>query len=258
MYLQNENKKITVSVVTVVRNAVDCLKKTVESIISQSYESVEYILIDGGSTDGTIDLIKYYHNHIDFWSSEKDNGIYDAMNKGIRKSNGDFVIFMNAGDTFFSQTTIEQFILSLSSGKGKKSIDLAYGDSVLINQNGKERFHKARNHTYVWYGMFAHHQTMFFSKKLLDNLCYDTSYQVGGDYALVSKICCLKPPPKFLKLDFPVCVFQEGGLSYTQNGMKTAYQEDVRIKKGILGLDSFSIILIDFVHRIMNKVKHSP
>lgn len=101
-----------VSIVTVCYNAADMLSKTIESVSAQSYENIEYIIIDGASTDGTKQIIQNNIEHIDKFISEKDNGIYDAMNKGTANSSGEWIIFMNAGDTFYDRDTIKDLFSS--------------------------------------------------------------------------------------------------------------------------------------------------
>ena len=100
-----EIKENLISVITVCYNAENNLERTILSVLNQTYSNIEYIIIDGGSTDGTIDLIKKYADKITYWQSETDKGIYDAMNKGIQKATGEWINFMNAGD-LFSSTTI--------------------------------------------------------------------------------------------------------------------------------------------------------
>ena len=121
------------TVITVVYNAVDKIEDTIKSVISQSYENVEYIIIDGGSSDGTIDIIKKYEDKIDFWLSEKDSGIYDAMNKGIDLATGDWINFMNAGDCFHDSDVITSF-----AGIENLQYDVLFGDSVELDR-GNER-----------------------------------------------------------------------------------------------------------------------
>lgn len=101
-----------ISVITINYNNHDGLKKTIQSVVSQSYNDIEYIIIDGGSTDGSVDLIKEYNDKIDYWISETDNGCYHAMNKGVKVASGEYVIFMNSGDYFYADDIIEYFVNS--------------------------------------------------------------------------------------------------------------------------------------------------
>ncbi|MBV4191775.1 glycosyltransferase, partial [Bacteroides fragilis] len=98
--------KPLITVITVCYNAISDIEKTILSVIHQLYSNIEYVIIDGGSVDGTIEIIEKYHDKISYWISESDKGIYDAMNKGVDKATGEWVCFMNAGDTFYSPDTI--------------------------------------------------------------------------------------------------------------------------------------------------------
>ena len=111
------------------------LEQTIQSVVNQTYDNVEYIVVDGNSTDKTLEIIKKYENEIDYWQSEPDKGIYDAMNKGIELANGDWINFMNSGDSFSSQSVIEQIFY----GKCLKNIDILYGDSTSIDEFGISR-----------------------------------------------------------------------------------------------------------------------
>lgn len=106
--------KPLISVVTVSYNAATTIEQTILSVLNQTYDNVEYIIIDGGSTDGTVDIIKKYADKIAYWVSEPDNGIYDAMNKGVLASTGEWLIFMNAGDTFFNENVLEKMVKHLN------------------------------------------------------------------------------------------------------------------------------------------------
>src|SRR5574344_833951 len=114
-----------VSVITVVFNDVKHIQKTMDSFFSQTWEDKEYIVIDGGSTDGTADVIKQYADKLAYWCSEKDDGIYDAMNKGIMHCTGDWINFLNCGDQFVNDKSIEEVFKN-----DTKDIDVIYGDSI--------------------------------------------------------------------------------------------------------------------------------
>ena len=124
------NNKI--SVITVVYN--DCLhiEETIKSFISQTWRNKEYIIIDGGSTDGTVDIIKKYEDKIPFWCSEPDDGIYDAMNKGIDKASGDWINILNSGDYYAYPTSLENAI----NGADTEKADVIFGDSIEIHKHG--------------------------------------------------------------------------------------------------------------------------
>lgn len=124
-----------ITVVTVVFNGEATLEQTIQSVVNQTYDNVEYIVVDGNSTDRTLEIIKKYEDKIDYWQSEPDKGIYDAMNKGIELANGDWINFMNSGDSFSSQSVIEQIFY----GKCLKNIDILYGDSTSIDEFGISR-----------------------------------------------------------------------------------------------------------------------
>lgn len=127
-----------ISVVTVCYNAVDQIEETIKSVVGQTYQNIEYIVIDGGSTDGTTDIIRKYSDKISYWISEPDNGIYDAMNKGIHVATGDYINFMNAGDYFSSASAISDVVKQINATN-----DIIYGDSTMIDYKGRRRFSAA-------------------------------------------------------------------------------------------------------------------
>ena len=120
-----QNRKV--SIVTVSYNSVACIEKTILSVLGQTYPDIEYIIIDGGSSDGTVDIIKKYSGKISYWVSEPDKGIYNAMNKGLSRATGSWINFMNAGDTFHQPDTIEQFLGNVPEGTV-----VAYGQNLRI------------------------------------------------------------------------------------------------------------------------------
>ena len=128
-----------ISVVTVSYNAVSTIEQTILSVINQTYSNIEYIIIDGGSTDGTVDVIRKYLNKIAYWVSESDKGIYDAMNKGILNASGDWIIFMNCGDRFVDNNVF----FSLFSEKKYENVDVLYGDALELSAGGKRKLLKS-------------------------------------------------------------------------------------------------------------------
>ena len=165
-----------VSIVTISFNAVDVIEQTILSVINQTYKNIEYIIIDGGSTDGTINIIKRYAHKITYWSSEPDKGIYDAMNKGIKKATGEWINFMNAGDSFFQKDTIELFINQIPP-----DTDIAYGDTML-NLSIGDYIEKPKPLDQIINGMVFGHQATFIRTELHKQHPFDINYRSSGDY----------------------------------------------------------------------------
>ncbi len=165
-----------ISIITVCFNAKDCIEETILSVINQSYPNIEYIIIDGGSNDGTIDIINKYNTKITYWISERDKGIYDAMNKGIDKATGEWINFMNAGDCFHSNLTLESFIPSIP-----KDTDIAYGDTLIMLSAGNI-LEKPLPLELITKRMVFGHQATLIKTNLHKKYKFDTSYKSSGDY----------------------------------------------------------------------------
>lgn len=135
------NIKPRVSVITICYNAVNTLEETIISVINQDYQNLEYIVIDGGSKDGTVDVIQKYSEFISLWVSEKDDGIFDAMNKGYRSSRGEWIIYVNSGDKFYDNKSLSN-LLKLHD---ISAFDVVYGDSIAITKDKEELYHRASN-----------------------------------------------------------------------------------------------------------------
>lgn len=170
-----------VSIVTVSYNAVSTIEQTILSVINQTYSNIEYIIIDGGSTDGTVDVIKKYQDKVAFWVSEPDKGIYDAMNKGVKVAAGDWINFMNAGDTFVTSTIISDIFSE------KCSSDVIYGNSIYCYEGGTISV-TAKNINYLSQGMIFCHQSSFVTTNLLKLHLFDSKYKFAADYDFFWKI----------------------------------------------------------------------
>lgn len=203
--MKESNSKITI--ITVSYNAVTSIEPTILSVINQTYPNIEYIVIDGGSNDGTVDIIKKYQNKISYWVSEPDKGIYDAMNKGIRMATGDWINFMNAGDTFFCDTSLNLlFIPEPDSG-----IDIIYGDTEFIYAFGRYVRQPAELEK-LKYGMIFCHQSSFVKADLLKKQNYNTKYKICADYDFFYS--CLKERKTFQYIPHTISVFDaRNGLS---------------------------------------------
>ncbi len=173
-----ENKKYNplISVVTVTYNAGKTLENTIKNIINQNYKNYEYIIIDGKSEDNTLDIIDKYKNKINFFISEHDNGIYDAMNKALKYANGDFIIFIGCDDTFASKTTLTDFVNIIKN----KDKDLCYYGNVILEK--EKKIYDGEFNKYKITNKNICHQAIFYSKKVYKNCKYDISYKIRADH----------------------------------------------------------------------------
>lgn len=162
------------SIITVTYNAVKTIEKTIQSVLRQDKSLFEYIIIDGGSSDGTVDCIKQYGTHIAFWSSEKDSGIYEAMNKGINKAKGDWILFLG-GDDRLEENVLKEVYQYLDN-----TADLVYGN---ITYNNGKRFMSSFNPITILNNT-VHHQGAFYNRNLFNNFKYDIQLKIMSDYEL--------------------------------------------------------------------------
>jgi len=170
--------KPLISIVTVVFNGEEFLEETIQSVINQTYDNIEYIIIDGGSTDGTVDIIKKYEDRIDYWVSEKDRGIYDAMNKGIDVASGEWINFMNAGDRFYLKESIYMLLFQENNFFG---VDVIYGD-LEIDFGGFTRIESAKSLCNIYKGMVFCHQSSFIRSSYHKAHKYSLDYHIASDF----------------------------------------------------------------------------
>jgi glycosyltransferase involved in cell wall biosynthesis len=172
-----------VTIITVVLNGEKYLERTIQSVASQTYENVEYVIIDGGSTDGTVDIIKKYESVIDHWISEPDHGIYNAMNKGIDLARGEWVNFLGAGDCFYERTTLETVFL-----REWHDIAMLYGDHQIVYEGSLSEIQKAGDVKSLWQGMVFAHASLFSKTHLMKEYSFDTAYRISSDYDFIYKV----------------------------------------------------------------------
>ena len=173
------NNKPLVTVVTVTYNAGSVLEDTILSVLNQTYPNIEYIIIDGGSTDETIDIIKKYEDRISYWVSEPDDGIYDAMNKGIEKATGDWINFMNAGDMFYSRNVLADIFIDRLSEVNNQ--DVLYGDTVFKYYSYSFMEKPAPIDTLEDNKYFSH-QSSFAKVELMKKYKFNPNLKISSDY----------------------------------------------------------------------------
>lgn len=219
-----------VSIITVVFNSERFLENTINSIINQTYPNIEYIIIDGGSTDGTIDIIKKYEEYITKWISEKDNGLYYAMNKGIQMATGDYLWFINSGDEIYTENTTEDIFSSIH-----KTVDIVYGETEIIdfkgNSLGMRRHSTPEKLTWksLKYGMKVCHQSILVNRNLIEN--YNTNYNFSSDFEWVLRM--LKKASLIVNSKIILSKFMEGGL--TKKSMLPGLKERFNIMSKYYG-----------------------
>jgi len=197
--------KTVISVVTVVYNGDKYLEQTIKSVLNQNYDNVEYIIIDGGSTDNTLDIIKKYDYAIDYWISEPDGGIYNAMNKGASLCSGDYVAFLNADDWY-----VEGIINRVSLGIGNGDIDYAFGNVNIYGGVNGSRIFRPQLSEYK-YKMPLPHPSFFLRRSLLLMFGFNEGYRAIADYDLILKILGMNLKSKYI--DEVFVNFRAGGLS---------------------------------------------
>jgi glycosyltransferase involved in cell wall biosynthesis len=223
-----------ISVITVVYNGAATLEQTMLSVINQTYKNIEYIIIDGGSTDGTVDIIKKYEKHLSCWISEPDNGIYYAMNNGLSKATGEFVYFLNAGDSLFEKTTLSKIVAKMSN-----LYCIYYGDAYMTNIRK------------LYWGKFSRfklavgnicHQSVFYPKNVYQTNKYITKYILYADYcyniSLYQKI-------DFIYLNETISIYDYSGIS------KSHKDSDIEFRKNVHWLIVKNLGLLPFIYRLI-------
>ena len=173
------------SVITVTYNAGKVLEDTIQSVVFQTYRNVEYIIVDGNSKDNTLEIVDKYRDRISQVISEPDKGLYDAMNKGIQLATGDYLCFLNAGDEFHDNETLQKIVHTL---KGKELPDVIYGETAIVDEEG-HFLHMRRlsaPQTLTWksfkQGMLVCHQAFFARRELAVQHPYDLKYRFSADF----------------------------------------------------------------------------
>lgn len=206
-FKKSYKEKPLISIITVVLNGEKKLDKTIQSVINQSYENLEYIIIDGGSTDKTVDIINNYKDKIDYWVSEKDDGLYDAMNKGIDIATGEWINFMNAGDELYHQSVL----MNLFNNQNHQEVEIIYGNHEIIYPNGNIRFIKAGKTKNIWKGEQFSHQASFVKRNYLEKNKFNSCKKIAADFELYYK--ALQNYSKFKFQDLTIAKFEAGGVS---------------------------------------------
>lgn len=242
--------KVKISIITVTYNSVKTLEKTILSITEQSFNNYEFIIIDGGSTDGTIDIIKKYEDKISYWVSEHDDGIYDAMNKGIKKAKGNWIHLLNSDDYYHNKSVLMDISKHLIDENN------FYYFSMIQKYNNFEKMYSWNsNRLKLWYSAYIPHPTMFVSKKsYLEVGLYSLQYKVAADHDMILRLISNNVNPIFSN---EICtVMTIGGFSSLDINKTFNDFKNVTINNG---LNKYIANLFYYIkiykYKIMKKIK---
>ena len=243
---QSQKNQPLITVVTVVRNGEKTLEETILSVINQTYKNIEYIIIDGTSTDGTLDIIKKYEDKIDYWISEPDKGIYDAMNKGIDLAKGDYIALLNSDD-WYELDTCEIVVGKINSIRA----DIYHGMARVIDERNNKIIFVYGYDIYAISQNMIPHPTCFVSRDIYLKFKYDINYKSASDYDFMIK--AYKSNVNFYFIEKIMVNFRMGGISQSiENNIET-----IKIKKkyGFIQFKNYCIWkTFYFIIYIYNKI----
>lgn len=201
-----------VSVITVSYNSAKTIEQTIRSVLGQTYKNVEYIVIDGASTDGTQQMIEKYADDISYYISEQDDGIYYAMNKGIEKATGDIIGIINSDD-WYSKSAVEDVVKCFT----ENDTDIVYGEVMRVERDETiSETRKVDSLADIWYGMTIWHPAVFVRKGVYQKLGgFSIDYEISADYEFILR--CYSNKIKFTYLDKVLSFFRSAGISNTQH-----------------------------------------
>lgn len=211
---------LKLSIITINYNNLDGLKRTIESVVNQTWQEFEYIVIDGGSTDGSAQYIESQSAHIDYWVSEPDKGIYNAMNKGIVKATGEYLLFLNSGDHFYSNNIL------LESHTKIAVYDLIYFNLNVVDEekNFVKKYPDSLSFSYFVKDTLPH-QATFIRANLFNRVgIYDESLKIISDWKFFME-CIFKFNATFIKIDTVLSTFYFDGISSDSANSELLHQE---------------------------------
>lgn len=199
-----------VSIVTVVYNGAATLRRTIESVLGQSYGNIEYIVVDGGSSDGTMDLVREYDDRIAYWCSARDNGIYDAMNKGVSLCRGQWVGLINADD-WYEPETVQRVVDAV---RDAPQANVVHGDIWMRYPNGKRSLKRARVSGFLlkYWEMVLNHPSFFVRRSFYEDRPFDDRLRVSADHKWTYE-AFRDAGDRFVYLPIPLANFTVGGAS---------------------------------------------
>lgn len=238
---------IKISIVTVVLNDADNIEKTLISVVGQDVENLEYIVIDGGSADGTLDIIEKYRDRIDLLVSEKDDGIYDAMNKAIALASGECLCFMNSGDVFERNNSVSELFLK----RANMNADVIYADHKIIYPT-KIKITKALPVSNIWKGSAFSHQSCFVRREVLNEVKFNEVNRITADYELFYRL--YKMNKVFEYVPVLVAAISSGGVSDIKRIDSIVSRWNIQEKTLKVNLYYMKLVIIEIVKRYVKRL----
>jgi glycosyltransferase involved in cell wall biosynthesis len=252
-----------ISVITINYNNKEGLAETIKSVISQSYREIEYIVIDGGSNDGSVDVIKQYAGHISFWASEKDHGIYHAMNKGIQKATGEYLLFLNSGDYLSKEDSLHKIATS-SNGEA-----IIYGDLIVKTSDSSwiKTLPSTLSFDFFLKDCLPHSATLI-KKALFDQAgLYNEQNKIVSDWEFFMNVIC-KFNADYKHIGEPISVFMEDGISSHPKNEQLILQEKEKVLQQYVAFlpdykllnelkSELNLIKLSRLHRFANRIANS-
>lgn len=240
------NSELKFSVITVVFNDRENIQKTIDSIKNQTFKNFEYIIIDGGSTDGTTEIIEENSLYIDTFISEKDKGIYDAMNKGIKLASGEYVNFMNSGDVFHSDKTLSVVAKKINNA------DVLYGLTEMVNGLTENRVYSPNDPLKFYFNLPFNHQSAFIKTEIHKDNLYNINFPIYSDFILFYTLH--KKGLKFQRINEIIATYDTNGIS-ADISRKSLIE---RYKAGNIvhgRIKNFTLFFFFTVRRLINDLK---
>ena len=240
--------KPLVTIITVVFNSEGYLEQTIQSVINQTYDNVEYIIIDGGSEDRTIEIINKYDMKIDYWISERDQGIYDAMNKGLSMSTGDFVYFLGSDDILSNPDIIDSVVNVIIHSQLDKRTSMFYGDVFHRSSNILKRQPKS---IFSFAYLNICHQAIFYNREMLSNIGgFDIRYTISADHVVNIKLWSSGS----FYMPIEICKYAGDGVSSLNQDQLFGQQRNFLILSNLGILPFFFQLFIKPIHLILKSV----
>jgi len=240
---------VKISIITVCYNSSKTIERTINSVLKQKNKNIEYIIIDGASTDSTVSILNKYQNNISKIISEKDDGIYDALNKGVQLAKGDIIGFLHADDFYPSNnilSTVEDVFMD------NEEINLAFGDVVFVNnEGGIIRYYSGKKFNFD-IGIMPPHPSVFIKKKCYDKFGYfNTKYKIASDYDLLFRFMSLHKLQYEYSKDIIVHMALGGVSNKNILSSINLNKEIYKIHKS----HNYPISILDLLHKISVRIK---